>query len=287
MAIDGDAADALPLTRVPGLDPARAEAWNPLATDEVAVQRSSYLGLARGTLVPLLRPESPPTAAESAVHGRLREMVLRPDYTCLGARSSFRRLLYRFGVYSEIGSSASVRASCHDLYEFAHELSEPNVEFATFIAAFLGPRITSESHFERLLWAQLQQMHDVDAQFFAWDPSVSADPSDPWFSFSIGGQAYYIVGLHPSASRQARRFAYPAVVFNLHTQFAQLRAQGRLELLKHAIRARDIALQGSVNPMLIRCSAGSQARQYSGREVESDWRCPLHLADETLRRSAR
>jgi uncharacterized protein len=256
---------------------AAAEAWNPLATDDSALRCSSYLGVLRGSLVRLLYPESQPHAAEFAVHERLREMVLRADYPCLGARSSFHRQLYRFGVYPEIGSSRSTRAACHDLYEFAHELHEPNVEFATFIAVFLGPRITSESHFEQLLWSQLQQMHDLDAKFFTWDSSVSSDSQDPAFSFSHGGHAYYIVGLHPCASRQARQFAHPAIVFNLHTQFAQLREQGRLELLKQSIRARDIALQGSVNPTLVNYASGSQARQYSGRDVEPDWRCPLHL----------
>ena len=128
------------------------------------------------------------------------------------------------------------------------------------------------------MWNQLQQLHDVDSRFFPWDPDVSSDPDDAWFSFSVGGAAYYIVGLHPLASRLSRRFAHPSIVFNFHTQFAQLRTQGRLESFKRAVRARDVALQGSINPALTHGS-GSQARQYSGRAVEADWRCPLHVAD--------
>jgi hypothetical protein len=34
-------------------------------------------------------------------------------------------------------------------------------------------------------------------------------------------------------------------------------------------------LAGSVNPMLARHGETSEARQYSGRVVEADWRCPL------------
>jgi uncharacterized protein len=252
--------------------------WNPLATDAAALRWSSYLGAPDGNLVSLLHPESPPSSAESRVHGDLREMVLSADFPCLGARSSFNRRLYRFGVYPQIGSAAFATSICHDLYEFAHELRDPTVDFATFIASFQGPPIASESHFEELFWAQLQQLHDADAQNFAWDTSVSDDPDDPWFSFSLGGHAYYIVGLHPRASRVARRFTHAAIVFNLHTQFAQLRQQGRLELFKQAIRNRDLALQGSVNPTLVRYASGSQARQYSGRAVEPDWRCPLRLS---------
>ena len=271
------AAEHISLTSPAKSDRGRAEAWNPLAT-EAAAQWSSYLGPLGAALVPLLDPSRSPDAAELTVHERLRRMVLRPEYPCLGARSSFHRRLYRLGVYPEMGLGATARVVCHDLYEFAHELEQPNVRFATFIASFLGPRIRSELHFEHLLWAQLQQMHDIDARLFRWDPSVSSDPEDPWFSFSIGGHAYYIVGLHPLATRLARRLTYPSIVFNLHTQFALLGEQGRLDLFKKAIRSRDIALQGSINPTLINYASGSQARQYSGRAVEPGWRCPLRVA---------
>jgi FPC/CPF motif-containing protein YcgG len=156
------------------------------------------------------------------------------------------------------------------------------VEFATFVATFIEPRMTSESRFEVLLWAQLQQMHEVDAEFFSWNEDVSSDPANAWFSFSLGGHAYYIVGLHPCASREARRFSFPAIVFNLQSQFVRLREQGQLELLKRGIRARDFALQGSLNPMLMSQASGSEARQYSGRDVGPDWRCPLQLVAESL-----
>ena len=210
------------------------------------------------------------------MHELLRERVLRGDYPCLGARASFHRRLYRFGVYPEISSSTVARALCHDLYEFAHEMGDPEVGFASFIATFLRPDVRDERHFEMLLWDQLQYLHNVDSEFFPWDSDVSSDPEDPWFSFSVGGAAFYIVGLHPLASRSSRRFAHPTIVFNLHSQFAQLSSQGRLEPFKRAIRVRDIALQGSINPMLTQGS-GSQARQYAGRAVESDWRCPLQV----------
>jgi hypothetical protein len=81
--------------------------------------------------------------------------------------------------------------------------------------------------------------------------------------------------LHPGASRPARRFVRPALVFNLHDQFEQLRAQGRYEKLRASIVERDIALAGAPNPMLARHGSISEARQYSGRMVEQDWTCPF------------
>lgn len=267
-------------------DASAVETRNPLAADASAVRWSSYLGVQEGTLVSILHPVSPPDASESAMHELLRELVLRVDYPCLGARASFRRRLYRFGVYPDIASGAVARAICHDLYEFAHEMQDPEVGFASFIATFRAPDVIDERHFEELLWDQLQHIHDVDVEFFPWASDVSSDPHDPWFSFSVGGSAYYIVGLNPLASRLSRRFAYPAIVFNLHSQFARLSAQGRLEPFKRAIRARDIALQGSINPTLMQGS-GSQARQYAGRAVENDWRCPLHVEGAAPQRQVR
>src|SRR6476620_7390004 len=72
----------------------------------------------------------------------------------------------------------------------------------------------------------------------------------PHFAFSLAGTAYFVVGLHPAASRIARRTPLPTLVFNLHEQFEELRQSERFERMRDTIRRRDQALQGSVNPMV-------------------------------------
>lgn len=99
---------------------------------------------------------------------------------------------------------------------------------------------------------------------------------------SFGGEAFFVVGLHPGASRPARRFAQPALIFNLHDQFEQLRAEGRYETMREKILRRDEALAGSRNPMLARHGEISEARQYSGRAVDGAWACPFRY-DRTRR----
>jgi FPC/CPF motif-containing protein YcgG len=74
----------------------------------------------------------------------------------------------------------------------------------------------------------------------------------------------------------ARRFSHPVLVFNPHEQFTRLRAEGKFEGLRTAIRARDVALQGNVNPNLADFGTESEARQYSGRQTEPSWECPFH-----------
>ena len=69
------------------------------------------------------------------------------------------------------------------------------------------------------------------------EPAGVGRPSDQHFAFSAGGTAYFIVGLHPAASRDARRTPTPTLVFNLHEQFEELRASGRFPRMRDKIRS--------------------------------------------------
>ena len=109
-----------------------------------------------------------------------------------------------------------------------------------------------------------------------WDAAVSDDPEDPQFSFSHAGCALFVVGLHPNSSRMARRFRWPTLVFNPRAQFERLRSEGKFERLRGLVRDREIALQGTLNPNLADFGERSEARQYSGRATEADWKCPFH-----------
>lgn len=122
---------------------------------------------------------------------------------------------------------------------------------------------------------QLQALHRCDQRDFDWAQGVSSDPASSDFSFSIGGRAFFVVGLHPHASRLSRRSPAPCIAFNFHDQFEQLRASGKYDTMQRAIRARDVALQGDVNPVLSRFGESSEARQYSGRAVGANWGCPF------------
>ena len=155
----------------------------------------------------------------------------------------------------------------------------PSSEYATFVAIFRRPRATDELEFENLLWQQLRRLHELDAAHFDWDPDVRSDPADPHFSFSFGGQALYVIGMHANSSREARRFPWPALVFNPHEQFERLRADGKWKRMQETIRARDLALQGTINPMLSDFGEQSEARQYSGRAVEENWQAPFKAVE--------
>ncbi|MDQ3557510.1 MAG: YqcI/YcgG family protein [Gemmatimonadota bacterium] len=212
--------------------------------------------------------------ATDYVHHCFRAAMFAPSFPCLGAKAALRRGAYRFGLYPALGSPEAATWLARDLVTFLGERQALCPGFQSYVASFTGPPPSDETRFEACLWEQVQRLHDLDGE--PWDAAVSADPADPEFSFSFAGTAFFVVGLHPASSRRARRFAWPTLVFNPHDQFARLREQGRFLRLRDAIRRREIALQGSLNPNVSDHGTESEARQYSGRPAEPEWKCPFH-----------
>ncbi len=254
---------------------------NPFDTDD-AVRHSRYYGMKAGRPVLLADPAAPPDLLDAAIAGAFRGFVQASQFSCLGAKSAVGHENYRVGVYEPLGSPDATAGLARDLWTFAHEAGAfPDHEFRTFAAVFRGPMELDEADFERLLWAQLRGLHRHDAPLHDWDPLVSSDPADPHFSFSFAASAFFVVGLHPHSSRQARRFPWPMLVFNPHAQFMKLKDEGRFERLQEIIRTREHQLQGSLNPNLADYGTATEARQYSGRSVEPGWHAPFGPVTET------
>ena len=197
------------------------------------------------------------------------------EYPCVGAKAAFNSNQVRLAVYSKMASETTTKELGQDLKQYIAETLAADSEYMTMIAVFKDEEASSEVEFEKKLWSQLQQLHNSDDSQHPWDPGVSSNPNDPNFSFSYNGTAFFVVGLHPNASRKARRFGYTAMAFNLHRQFEQLREKGVYDNMKNVIRDRDQAYDGSINPMLNDFGDGLEAPQYSGRQVDDSWKCPF------------
>jgi FPC/CPF motif-containing protein YcgG len=221
-----------------------------------------------------LTDESFRSQAENA----FKSFIMQSGFPCIGAKAACNSGAVSFALYDELGSGATMIALCRDLCHFTSTAVGERSRYATMVAVFRGPLDLTELEFEKLLWLQLSKLHQVDAARFEWDPRASPDPTASNFSFSFAGQAYYVIGMHANSSRHARRFRWPTLVFNPHEQFERLRADGNWKRMKATIRARDFQLQGSINPMLSDFGEESEARQYSGRAVEADWRPPFSPA---------
>lgn len=208
---------------------------------------------------------------------QFRDLVRNPLFPCTIARGSAAQDRIAVSVYDDLSDPGVAVPLLDELYSFIDEHPLSGTGFHSFAALFAGPAATDEARFEALLWSLLQRLHELDRPRHRWDPSVDADPASDDFSFSLGGRAFFLVGMHPGASRHARRFAYPAIMFNMHAQFEALRAKGSYDSVRDRIRGNDMRLQGSIHPSLDDHGAASEARQYSGRAVEADWVCPFRV----------
>ena len=217
-----------------------------------------------------------PNAQSSQISSQsaISEFIDDSAFPCVGAKSALNKGRMRFAKYSSLGSSSDAIRLCDRLREFSAEFPDAGTSPVSFIAMFRNP-VPDEKTFETALWRHLQLMHEHDRRDFEWDASVDSDPSSNDFSFSIGSRAFFVVGLHPAASRVSRRAPFPCLVFNFHSQFEALKSSGKFQSMQTVIRARDLELHGSVNPVLERFGAASEARQYSGRAVADDWQCPF------------
>jgi hypothetical protein len=233
--------------------------------------------MAMNTLLRDIRPDEA-TAWSAMIDATARAFeafIGQQAFPCLGAKASQARGQLQTLCVHDIASARDDRRITRRLQDFAAQADDDSL-FVSLAILFPGSARISEPAFEMALWQRLRAIHAIDRASHDWDDSVSADPASADFSMSVGGKAFYVVGLHANASRPARRFRCPALVFNLHHQFEQLRTDGRYEKLRQAIIQRDIAFAGSPNPMLALHGKSSEARQYSGRQVGADWVCPFH-----------
>ena len=202
---------------------------------------------------------------------------IRSDsFPCVGAKAALVRDRITVVELGDITSPTSDVELYRALRAYTETLERDTPAVQSFAAVFPDSPPMTEVEFETALWERLQCLHNFDAVLGEeWAPDTSRDPESAHFGMSIGGEAYFVVGLHPHASRPARCFRYPVLVFNSHDQFERMREDGRFDQMKKIIRKRDTALAGGINPMLDDFGDSSEALQYSGRRLGENWKCPF------------
>jgi FPC/CPF motif-containing protein YcgG len=215
------------------------------------------------------------TSPENDVDHALRGFLLGESFSCVGGKASYKRGALVHRHYGRLGDASEGSRLYADLAQFAGSGDDIDEHYATFMASFDGPQRLSEVGFEDLLWRELQLLHEIDRSDHEWAPGADSDPESAAFAYSVTGKAFFVVGLHPNSSRLTRRFAFPALVFNSHIQISKIRANGMYERMRRVIERKELELQGTLNPMLADFGDQSESRQYSGRAVERDWRCPF------------
>ena len=215
-------------------------------------------------------------SADRSLIDRFEAKIKDKAFPCVGAKSALARQRMQFLTVGDIRCPRDDKTIHDALRDFAQAYAAAPGPFQSFVVIFDTAGDMSEDAFERAMWQRIQALETIDAQSgHDYDRRVSPDVEDSNFSLSFAGEAFFVVGLHPNASRPARCFDMPAMVFNAHDQFETLRAEGRYDTLRESIIERDVALAGSPNPMLARFGEMSEASQYSGRLVPDGWKCPF------------
>ncbi|WP_328718498.1 YqcI/YcgG family protein [Streptomyces sp. NBC_00247] len=215
-------------------------------------------------------------SAADEVYSALTSFIEEEDFVCLGARAALRRDSIEHHHYGELGSAAAVTAQLKDLSTFLETFEPSARSFTSFVATFEGPGpLLTEEEFESVLWQHLQALHELDRTRYGWSEAYDSDPTSKNFAYSVKSHPFFVVGLHPGASRPSRRFSRPALVFNSHEQFNALGVN--FFKLRMKIRKRERAFHGSANPSFL--TYQEEARHYGGRMTEREWSCPFRAGD--------
>lgn len=209
-----------------------------------------------------------------------QDFIIKKKHPCIMANAVFKLGKYHLEIYDDMTSDAIVNPILKAVETYVDQYDFESNEVESLILCFKENYFNSEFEFEKALWNLLQKLHDGDE--CEWDIEVSDDVENPMFSFSLKGKAFYIIGMHPNSSRIARRAPYSTLVLNFHWQFEKLREMGTYQTVKKRIRRRDKKLQGTINPVLRDFGTGSEAKQYSGRAVDNQWKCPFHVKTENI-----
>lgn len=205
----------------------------------------------------------------------IHEFVSQDGFPCLGARAANAKKQLISVSAGNLRSADNDVQVLEALYSFINEYRGLQGHFYSFVVTYDIEGIENEEDFEDALWAKLQSLHNLDSKLYGWDNRVSCDPSSTQFSFSLGGEAFFIIGLNPFSNRRSRRYTQPALVFNMHSQFEAMKKENTFTPLRDSIRKKDEVFCGSPNSMLQDHGNETEAKQYSGRVLPKNWQCPF------------
>lgn len=203
-----------------------------------------------------------------------RAKIHDKTFPCVAARDALNKDNIEMFVAGHLGCPQYDNKILEFIYNFTKKFRESEKGFHSAVIMFPTTEGLTEQQFEILLFQRLKGLRNIDAKQFNYDSRVSENPLSENYSFSLMEEAFFIIGLHPDSSRPARQFSVPAIVFNPHVQFDNLRRDDHYGKMKAIVRKRDLEYSGSVNPMLTDFGTRSEIFQYSGRSNE-DEKCPF------------
>ncbi|GGB74776.1 hypothetical protein GCM10007424_13420 [Flavobacterium suaedae] len=213
---------------------------------------------------------------EKEIINQFTSFIESKTFPCVAAKAAFTKKQLKVIVAEHMACPKDDRSILEAIYNFIKDYRQSEKLFHSIAVIFPYTEIENEIMYDQLFWKRLQALADLDAEKFEYDYRVDSEPDSENFSFSLGNEAFFVIGLHPKSSRKARQFKYPAIVFNPHAQFEQLRENKQYVKMKNIVRKKDIAYSGDINPMLEDFGESSEVYQYTGRQYSESWKCPFH-----------
>lgn len=199
------------------------------------------------------------------------------NFPCVAARASSGNMNGNIMVADSISCPKDDDRILKFIYDFVDEYRNSAKGFSSLAIIFKSPQPGTEDLFDQFMWQRLQALSILDAHKFGYDKRVNNDPVNANFSFSLKEEAFFIIGLHKASSRVARQFKYPTLVFNPHAQFEVMKQTDQYNKMQKIVRKRDLSFSGSINPMLQNYGTESEVYQYSGKQYDANWQCPLKI----------
>ena len=203
------------------------------------------------------------------------------NFPCVAAKASLNKTNCNIMVADNIACPKDDCKILKFIYDFVDDYRKSDKAFSSLAIIFKNSQPNTEDMFDTLMWQRLQALSVLDAEQYSYDKRVNNDPDSANFSFSIKEEAFFIIGLHSASSRVARKFKYPTLVFNPHAQFEAMKQTEQYNKIQKIVRKRDLYLSGSINPMLENYGTASEVYQYSGKQYDAQWQCPLNIQHAT------
>ncbi len=195
----------------------------------------------------------------------LIKFINQTNFPCIMAKTVSRIGYLKTLTLQDIESEKNIIQFQKNIYQFIDHYHSCPDTLHSFVLIIENAEYYSFERFEEKFWNFLITINHLDKVLHLHDDRVDADPQSDNFSFSLMEEAFFILALHPRSPRWSRQFSFPAIVFNPHQQFENLRTNGLFIKIRDIIRKKDQLLQGFTNPMLSDFGDKSEVYQYTGR----------------------
>lgn len=200
----------------------------------------------------------------------VKDAISDPDFVCIFGKAALRQEKIQFhAVEQEMDSPKAAAQTCQILYAYIEEVlhnidfSQQKLPLASCVVTFPSQQLENEAEACKTVTQLLVAMHTYDVeQGYSWSGDVSNDPQSDTFSFSIGGEAFFVPLLYEHAHSFPRKIPVTALIFNWHTLFVELRNRNLFDKGREVIRKNTLALGHPIAELLADFGHDQEFPQY-------------------------